>query len=40
VLRIFVALKNPSLRPGLNSRPLSQVANTLTTTPPRRRANT
>jgi hypothetical protein len=36
VLRIFIALKNPSPRPSLNPRPLSQVANTLTTTPPRR----
>jgi hypothetical protein len=36
VLRIFVALKNPSPRPGLNPRPLGPVASTLTTTPPRR----
>jgi hypothetical protein len=35
VLRIFVALKNPS-RLGLNPRLLGQVASTLTTTPPRR----
>jgi hypothetical protein len=32
VLRIFIALKNPS--PGLNSRPLGPMASTLTTTPP------
>jgi hypothetical protein len=37
VLRIFIALKNPSLRPGLNPRPLGPVASTPTTTPPRRR---
>jgi hypothetical protein len=36
VLRIFIALKNPSPRPGLNPRPLSPVASTLITTPPRR----
>jgi hypothetical protein len=36
VLRIFIALKNPSPRPDLNSRPLGPVASTLTTTPPRR----
>jgi hypothetical protein len=36
VLRIFIALKNPSPRPGLNTRPLGPVASTLTTTPPRR----
>jgi hypothetical protein len=36
VLRIFIALKNPSTRPGLNPRPLGPVASTLTTTPPRR----
>jgi hypothetical protein len=36
VLRIFIALKNPSLRPGLNPRPLGPVASTLITTPPRR----
>jgi hypothetical protein len=31
VLRIFIALKNPSPWPGLNPRPLGPVANTLTT---------
>jgi hypothetical protein len=36
VLRIFIALKNPSPRPGLNPRPLGPVTSTLTTTPPRR----
>jgi hypothetical protein len=36
VLRIFIALKNLSPLPGLNLRPLYQVASTLTTTPPRR----
>jgi hypothetical protein len=36
VLRIFIALKNPSSQPGLNTRPLGPVASTLTTTPPRR----
>jgi hypothetical protein len=36
VLRIFIALKNPSPRPDLNPRPLSLVASTLTTTPSRR----
>jgi hypothetical protein len=36
VLRIFIALKNPSPWPGSNSRPLGPVARTLTTTPPRR----
>jgi hypothetical protein len=36
VLRIFIALKNPSPRLGLNPRPLGPVANTLTTTLPRR----
>jgi hypothetical protein len=35
VLRIFIALKNPSPRPGLNPRPLGPVASKLTTTPPR-----
>jgi hypothetical protein len=35
-MRIFVALKNTSSRPGLNQWPLGPVANTLTTTPPRR----
>jgi hypothetical protein len=32
VLRIFIALKNPSPWPGLNPRPLSPVASTLTVT--------
>jgi hypothetical protein len=36
VLRIFIALKNPSPRPGLNPRPLGPVSSTLTTTPPTR----
>jgi hypothetical protein len=36
VLRIFIALKNLSSRPGLNPRPLGPVTSTLTTTPPRR----
>jgi hypothetical protein len=36
VLRIFIALKNPTSRPGLNPRPLGPVASTLTTTPPMR----
>jgi hypothetical protein len=36
VLQIFIALKNPSLRPGLNQRLLGPVASTLTTKPPRR----
>jgi hypothetical protein len=36
VLRIFIALKNLFLRPGLNTRPLSPVASTLTTTSSRR----
>jgi hypothetical protein len=36
VLRIFIVLKNPSHRPGLNPRPLGSVASTLTATPPRR----
>jgi hypothetical protein len=36
VLRICIALKNPSPLPGLNPRPLGPVACTLTTTPPRR----
>jgi hypothetical protein len=36
VLRIFIALKNPWPRPGLNPRPLGPVASALTTTPPRR----
>jgi hypothetical protein len=34
VLRNFIALKNPSPRPGLNQRTLGLVASTLTTTPP------
>jgi hypothetical protein len=37
VLRIFIAIKNPSRLPGLNTRPLGPVASTLTTTPPRQR---
>jgi hypothetical protein len=36
VLGILIALKNPSPRPGLNSRHLGSVASTLITTPPRR----
>jgi hypothetical protein len=36
VLRIVIALKNPSSRPGLNPRPLGPVASTLITTAPRR----
>jgi hypothetical protein len=36
VLRIFIALKNPSRWPGLNHRPLDLMASTLTTIPPRR----
>jgi hypothetical protein len=36
VLRIFIAIKNPSPRPGLNLRPFGTVASTLTTAPPRR----
>jgi hypothetical protein len=36
VLRIFIALKNPSLRSVFNPRPLDPVASTLTTTPQRR----
>jgi hypothetical protein len=39
VLRIFIAFKNPSPRPGLNLRPLGPVVSTLTTTPPRRHPN-
>jgi hypothetical protein len=35
VLRIFIALKNPSPSPGSNPRPLGPVASTLTITPPR-----
>jgi hypothetical protein len=33
VLRIFIALKNPSPWPGSNPRPFGPVASTLTTTP-------
>jgi hypothetical protein len=36
VLWIFIAIKNPLPRPGLNPRPLGPVVSTLTTTPPRR----
>jgi hypothetical protein len=36
VLRTFIALQNPTPRPGLNQRSLCQIASTLTTTPPRR----
>jgi hypothetical protein len=36
VLRIFIAFKNPSPRPGSNPRPLLLVVSTLTTTPSRR----
>jgi hypothetical protein len=39
VLRIFIALKNPSPGPGLNQLPLGTVASTLTTTSPRRLSN-
>jgi hypothetical protein len=39
VLRICIALKNPSPRLGLNPRPLGPVASTLTTTPRRRPLN-
>jgi hypothetical protein len=35
VLRIFIAIKNPSPRPGSNPRPLDLVASILTTEPPR-----
>jgi hypothetical protein len=38
VLRIFIALKNPSPRPALNPRSLGPVSSTLTTTPRRRLA--
>jgi hypothetical protein len=34
VLRIFIALINPLLRPGLNQRTLGQMANTITNKPP------
>jgi hypothetical protein len=40
VLRIFIALKNPSPQPVFNPRPLCPVASTVTTAPPRRRCNT
>jgi hypothetical protein len=36
MLRIFIALKNPSPWPGSNRIPLGPVASTLITTPPRR----
>jgi hypothetical protein len=36
VLWIFIALTNPSPRPGFNPRPLDPSASTLNTTPPRR----
>jgi hypothetical protein len=36
VLRIFIALKNPSPWPGSNPQPLGPVASTLTITSPRR----
>jgi hypothetical protein len=36
VLRIFIALKNPSPWPGSNPQPLGPAARTLITTPPRR----
>jgi hypothetical protein len=36
VLRIFIVLKNPKPLPGSKPQPLGPVANTLTTTPPRR----
>jgi hypothetical protein len=36
VLRILIALKNPSPWPGLNPQPLGPVTSRLTTTPPRR----
>jgi hypothetical protein len=35
VLRIFIALKNPSPWPGSNPQPSGLVASTLTTSPPR-----
>jgi hypothetical protein len=35
VLRIFIALKNPSPWPGSSPQPLGTVASTLTTTSPR-----
>jgi hypothetical protein len=36
VLRIFIAVKNPSPWPGVNPRLLGSVASTLTSTPPKR----
>jgi hypothetical protein len=39
VLRIFVALKNPSPWLGFNPRTLGPMANTLTITPPRRQVS-
>jgi hypothetical protein len=36
VLRIFIALKNPSPRPGLDPRTFGRMKSTLTTAPPRR----
>jgi hypothetical protein len=39
VLRIFIALKNPSPWLGSNPQPLGPVASTLTTAPPRRLSN-
>jgi hypothetical protein len=36
VLRIFIALKNPSPWRGSKAQPLGPVGSTLTTTPPRR----
>jgi hypothetical protein len=39
VLRIFIALKNPSPRSGLSPRPLGPVASSLTTIPPRPQAS-
>jgi hypothetical protein len=39
VLRIFIALKNPSPWPCSNPQPLSPVANKLATTPPRRQGS-
>jgi hypothetical protein len=36
MLRIFIVLKNPTPRPGFNTRPLDFVGSTLTTIPPRR----
>jgi hypothetical protein len=36
VLRIFIALKNPSLRSDMNPWPFVSMTSTLTTTPPRR----